>query len=171
MNKESNVALPSMMDKPEFAKAILALHTAAAKVQTSIQLIGTQALMHLQAHGDIGSVNRLFLGLPKGVRKTALVSWLLAHGALKVNTDIGTKATSPMVYDKDKATNAGAAWNDPWQDHMPEKAIDEVFDLSKALAMIVKKCEGKQIKVGGQLLSVEDAKAKIAALTAYSEVK
>lgn len=168
---DTNKALPAMMDKPEFAKAITGLHTAAAKVQTSIQLIGTQALMHLEAHGDIGSVNRLFLGLPKGVRKTALVSWLLAHGALKVNTDIGTKATSPMVYDKDKKTNAEAAWNDPWQDHMPEKAIDEVFDLSKALAVILAKCKDKQIKVGGVLLSPEDAKAKIEALTAYSAVK
>lgn len=121
-------------------------------VQRMIGECGLQALMHLDKHGDIGPCNRLQVGLPKGVRRTALASWLLAHGSLKVNTDPGTRKTAPLAYDKSKKTDALAAMADPWFEHLPEKPLDEVFDLQRAIHMILQRAKGKPVTVHGKVL-------------------
>jgi hypothetical protein len=98
----------------------------------------------------VGFVNRLYLGVSKGVRKAALTSWLLAHGSIVANTE-GNKKEKPFNFTKDKVTNVAAALADPWFAHKPDSNPDEVFDLQKAIAAIIKKAEGKEL-VNGQLL-------------------
>ena len=123
----------------ELNKAIASIKTHGAKLDKMIQTTGVEVLEHFAMYKDNGVVNRLFLALPNGARKNALASWLLAYGALKPNTEKATKAEQPFVYDREKQTDPVAAAADMWYDHKPEKAVDEVFDLQKAVRAILSK--------------------------------
>lgn len=138
-------------DKTELVKLIDSIQRAGKKLDADIQRAGVSALSHLKAHGDIGFVNRLYLALAKGHRKAALVSWFLSHGALLANT-MEDKATKPFVYTKDKETNVEAAQADPWFDHKPDPAPDQVYDLAVALEKVLKACKGKEL-VHGELVT------------------
>ena len=135
-----------MKSLAEINKAIASIKTAGAKLDKMIQETGVAVLEHFAEHKDTGVVNRLYLALPKGARSTAMASWLLAYGALEPNTDKATKAEQPFRYAKDKITNAQFASLDMWYDHKPEKAVDEVFDLQKAVRSILAKA-GKAPKL------------------------
>jgi len=136
-------------------KKIDTLNDKAKAIQSEYQAVGVECLQHLSDHGDIGPVNRLYVGMPKGTRKTAMASWLMAHGALKVNTDKGTKETSPMAFDKNKKTDPEAAKADPWQDHAPERDIADTFDLQVALKSLLNRAQGKHLLIGGKAADEE----------------
>lgn len=138
-------------DKAELVKLIESIASRGKKLDADIQLAGLSCLDHLAKHGDIGQINRLYVALAKGARKAALSSWLLTHGSVVANTE-KDKADKPFIYTKDKATSVQAASQDPWYDHKPDAAPDEVFDLQKALEQIVKKAAGKEL-VHGELLT------------------
>lgn len=110
-----------------------------AALDKLIQETGVGVLTHYAQHTDAAVVNRLFLALSAGSRKTALASWLLAYGALQVNQDASTKKERPFVADKTKVTDVEGATEDMWYNHKPEKAIDETFDLQKAVRAILAK--------------------------------
>lgn len=122
----------------ELNKAIASIKAQGAKLDKRIQTTAVEVLEHFAVHKDNGVVNRLFLALPNGARRNALASWLLAYGALKPNTG-PNKADQPFVYDREKKTDPARAAADMWYDHKPEKAVDEVFDLQKAVRAILKK--------------------------------
>lgn len=138
-------------DKAELVKLIDSIKGRGAKLDSDIQLAGLSCLDHLAKHGDIGQVNRLYLALGKGARKAALSSWLLTHGSLTANVE-KDKADKPFIFTKDKATSVQAASQDPWYDHKPDAAPDEVLDLQKALEALIKKAAGKEL-VHGELLT------------------
>lgn len=123
----------------ELNKSIDAIKRSGQKLDALIQTTAVEVLEHFAQHKDTGVVNRLYLAMPKGARSSALASWLLAYGALVPNTDGTTKKEQPFRYSADKATKPEAAAADMWYDHKPEKAVDEVFDLQKAVRMILKK--------------------------------
>ena len=123
----------------ELNKAIASIKRHGAKLDQMIQTTGVDVLTHFAEHKDNGVVNRLFLALPNGARRNALASWLLAYGALKPNTDKSTKAEQPFVYDREKKTDPIAAAGDMWYNHKPERPVDEVFDLQKAVRSILNK--------------------------------
>lgn len=139
-----------VQDKDELNKLILSITAAGKKLDANIQLAGVSALHHLKAHGDIGFINRLYLAMPKGSRKTALASWYLAHGSLIPTTGEG-KDQKPFSYTKDKETNVEAAMQDPWFSHKPDQNPDEAFDLQKAVHAIIKKASGKTLEHGDLL--------------------
>lgn len=120
-------------------KAIATIASTGAKLDKLIQDTGVSVLEHYAEHKDTGLVNRLFLALPKGARKTALASWLLAHCAVVPNEDPKTKKEQPFLYAKDKTTDPVAAAQDPWYDHKPDKPVDEAFDLQKAVRAMLGK--------------------------------
>lgn len=149
--------LPALLAKAQLTKLVDSCIEAAKTVQGLIGDAGLQALLHLEKHGDIGMCNRLYVGLPKGVRKAALGSWMLAHGALKPNTDAGTKRNMPLVYDTTKVTNPAAAMADAWYEHLPEKEVSDIFDLQKAIAGLLMKAAGKNVTIGGKVLNPAEA--------------
>lgn len=133
-------------------KAILAITKAGKALDNNIQIAATSALWHLSKHGDVGFVNRLYLGVSKGVRKAALTSWMLAHGSLVANTE-QSKTEKPFNYTKDKTTNVEAAMADPWFNHKPDAAPDEVYDLQKAINVIIAKASKAKQLVHGELVA------------------
>lgn len=151
------VVLPTMLAIADLNKAIDTVCSDASSIQTRIGDVGIQALMHLAKSGDIGPANRLMVGLPKGMRRNALGSWLLTHGAFAVNADAGTKKTAPLKFAKDKKTNVEAAMGDPWFSHQPEKPLDTVFDLQRAIHVLLARAKGKDIVIHGK--TVEKATA------------
>ena len=116
-----------------------------SELDARIQNAGLGCLEHLLAHGDVGPVNRLYLALSKGARKTAMTSWLLSYGSLSANADGKSKKEKPFNYDGTKKTNVAAAIEDPWFDHKPDVAPDVVFDLQKMMQMVLAKASGKQM--------------------------
>lgn len=128
---------------------IKAIATAGKALDKRIQKAAVDVLEHFAEHKDTGLVNRLYLALSKGARKTAMASWLMAYAAVVANTDPKTKAEQPFVYSKDKATDPLAAAVDMWYDHKPDAAPDEVFDLQKAVkALLAKAAKATTLKNG-----------------------
>lgn len=123
----------------EINKAIDTIARSGAKLDALIQETGVDVLTHFAEHKDTGVVNRFFLAMPKGARKTAMVSWLLAYCAVSANADKANKATSPFIYDREKHTNPAAAAEDMWFNHKPDNAPDQVFDLQKAVRALLAK--------------------------------
>ena len=123
----------------EINKAIASIATKGKALDALIQETGVDVVVHFAQHKDTGLVNRLYLALPSGSRKTAMASWLLAYVAVSANTDKDTKATSPFKYDSTKATKPEAAAEDMWFNHKPDKPVDMVFDLQQAVRSILSK--------------------------------
>lgn len=153
----NGVALPALLGKAQLVKLVDSCIEAAKTVQGLIGDAGLQALMHLEKYGDVGMCNRLYVGLPKGVRKAALGSWMLAHGALRPNLDAGTKRTMPLMFDKSKVTNPAAAMAGAWFEHLPEKDVSDVFDLQKAISGLLAKAAGKSITLHGKIMDPAEA--------------
>lgn len=128
-----------MKTMQELDKAIKSIASTGAKLDQLIQTTGVGVLEHFAEHKDTGLVNRLYQALPNGARKTAFASWLLAYCAVSVNMDAATKKDKPFVYAKDKATDPVGAAQDMWYNHKPEKPLDEVFDVQKAVRALLAK--------------------------------
>lgn len=155
------IPMPKLItDVKDLGKFIDGIAARGKRLDADIQIAGLSALSHLDKHGDIGMVNRLYVALAKGARKAAMTSWLLAYGSLSANTG-KDKAEKPFTYSKDKDTSVEAASQDPWFDHKPDAAPDEVFDLAKALESVIKKAKGKQLVHGELLTGVQGLLAMI----------
>lgn len=133
----------------ELTKRIDGLNSAASKMGEDYQEVGLLCLGHLLAHGDVGPVNRLILGMPKSTRRLAMATWMVTHGALIPNTDQGTRDTMPLKYSKDKKTNIEAATAEKWYESAPERAISDIFDLQVAVKALLNRAKGKKLQIGG----------------------
>lgn len=154
--------LMQFKDVAELNKAIDTFAKAGKKWADQGHQLACGTLDHLvKSHGDIGPVNRLYLAMPAGSKSSALVSWFLAYGALVANEDKDTKKEKPFVFAKDKATDVAGGRADPWYNHKPEPAPDDVFDVQKALAAILSKAKRVTAKggtiTGGDLLKEIEA--------------
>lgn len=159
-------AITVITDLTALGKLIDGIKARGAKLDRDIHQAGVSALAHLKDHGDVGYCNRLFLALPKGARKAAMTSWLLAYGSLVAN-DKQDKATKPFVFAKDKETRVEAAIADPWFDHKPDPDPNQVFDLQVMLQAVLKKAQDKA-NAGKQVAHIE-LLAQVAALLAVPE--
>jgi hypothetical protein len=144
--------LKLISDVKELDKAITAWGQRGTKWATEGHMLAMSALTLTSKHNDVGPINRLYKAMPKGTKSSAMVSWLLAYGAVIANDDAATKADMPFKYTKDKAFKLDDAAKDPWFNHKPEPKADEVFDLAKAVEAVIKRAQGKQL-VHGELLT------------------
>ncbi len=111
-------------------KEIKSIATAGAKLDKMIQNTAVGVAEHFAAHKDTGLVNRLFLAMPKGSRRTALADWLLKFVAVSVSMDASSKKEQPFIYDKSKTTDPVAGAETMWYDLKAEKSLEEVFDVA-----------------------------------------
>ncbi len=126
------------MNLKDIEANIVKIAKTGAALDALIQATGVGVLVHFAEHHDAAIVNRLYLALPAGSRKTAFASWLLAYGAVMVNNG-ENKKERPFLWDKEKETKPEAAAEDMWYNHKPEKPLDEVFDLQKAVRSLLAK--------------------------------
>ena len=125
------------MTKAEIEKAITSVANRGKKLDADIQLAGLNILAHVDAHGEVSLVNKLYHALPKGSRRNALVEWFLMFGKVAVNPDKATAKEFPLVFRKDGKTDTNAAMATPWYDCRPEPSVQEAFDFSKNLASLI----------------------------------
>lgn len=147
-------------------KAIESIQNRGKKLDADIQAAAFSVVCHVAEHGDITLANKLYLAMPKGSRRAALSGYLLAYGKLQANTDSATKAESPFLYNRAKVWSADVeaeAQSTQWYDcAAPEKAPDQVFDLTKRLESLLKAVATAQAK--GQTIQGLDKLDAIKAL-------
>lgn len=135
------------MDTGAMDKAIKSIAQRGAKLDKDIQEVAMSAINHAEKHQDPCYINRLYLALAKGARKSALTEWFLTFGRVVANADGKTKAEKPFLYDKAKVTDLLGAAAKPWYECKKEPDPDEVFDVQKAFAALLKKLDNaKQVK-------------------------
>ena len=157
---------PAMWAAKVFKDTSVSLIKEMGTMQDRVTEWAVQALMHLEAHKDVATLNKFIVAMPKGFRRNAMASWFLAYGCVKVNQDKGTARLSPLSYDKMKECKVEAGMADPWFEHLPEKAIDEVFDLQRAIHMLLQRAKGKPILVHGKPLDTQVANDMLKAMGA-----
>lgn len=145
------VAIPAtsyktiIMDKTQIEKNIESIRKAGLKLDKLIQETGLATLAHIDAHGDVRLMNRLYLALPRGARKAAFSSWALAFGKVVANTG-DNKKENPFAYAKDRVSDLAQAAVKPWYDFKPDPEPDQLFDVVKAINSIIARA-GKADKV------------------------
>lgn len=129
----------------EINKQLAFIRKAGDKLDAFIQTTAVDVLTHYAEYKDVGLVNRLYLSLANGARKSAMTSWILAYAAVVANTDSKTAKERPFVCAKDaagnwlKETKPEAAAQDKWHSHKPDPTPADVFDLQKAVRALLKK--------------------------------
>lgn len=119
-------------------KEIDSIKKAGAKLDARIHVAGVSAIAHVAEHGDIGPINRLYLALPKGARKSAMAAWLMKFAPVVPN-DAANAKDAPWAFKRGKDANVAQAIETPWYDFKPEPEVVEMFDLTKGLAAFLKR--------------------------------
>lgn len=122
----------------EINAAIALITKSGMKFDNLVQETAVAVVAHFAEHKDTGVVNRLYRAMPKGSRSTALASWMLKFMAIAVNTG-DTKADQPFVFAKGRETDVAGAATEMWYNHKPEKPLEEVFDIQKAVRGLLAK--------------------------------
>ena len=140
------------MDKAAIEKAIVVIAKAGKKLDEDIQAAAVGCINHIETCGDVRLFNRLYLAMPKGSRKNALTQWALTFG--KVEANLGdNKKEQPFIYAKDKTTDLAGGIENPWYDFAPDKAPDEMFDVRKALTVLLNRAGKAQNVTDDNLLT------------------
>ena len=140
-------------------KAIDSIKRRGEKLDADIQLTGLSILSHIDQHGDVTLLCRLFGAMPKGARRNALAEWAFAFGKVRPNLDSTSSKEVPFLFDKTASTSLEGAIAKPWYEFKPEKAIDEEFDFAGQLERLLAKAtkaqaSGKQVKGAEKLGSI-----------------
>jgi len=131
-------------DASKIGELIDSIQKAGAKLDRMIWQGAVSAIAHLDQHGDVTLVNRLYTAMPKGSRALALAEYLLAFAKVRANDDPKNKKATPFLYAKDKDTKLEKALTTPWYDFRKEKSPDEVFDFGAMLAKLIERAEAAQ---------------------------
>lgn len=121
-------------------KKIAALKKANGKVRDDIQALGLVCLAHIEAHGDVTPLNKLYDALIK-TQHQAFAEWAFSFGKVSKNTNAKTKEAMPLAYDKSKKTDIEGATAKPWFDFADDKAkaTAKAFDFQQAVMSLLKK--------------------------------
>lgn len=111
-----------------------------ATVRDDIQALGLVCLQHVELHGDVTPLNRLYNVLIK-TQHQAFAEWAFSFGKVSKNLDKKTKEALPLAYDKSKKTDIEAATAKPWFDFADDKAkaTAKAFDFQAAMMSLIKK--------------------------------
>lgn len=127
------------MSAAQMDKEFPLIAAAGKKLDERIQLAAQSAINHFVQHKDTVYINRLYLSLSAGVRRSALTVYLLAFAGVKANEDKDTKKDKPFLSDHTKKADLEEACRVKWYDCKKEPEPDEVFDAGKAFQMFMRK--------------------------------
>lgn len=143
MTKAINLAAkPLITEAKEFNAACDSIRKAGAKLDAQIQHAALSAISHCAQHKDPVFINRLFISLHQGARKSALTGWLIEYGMCSANVG-DNKKEMPFKYDGEKTLNMAEAAQNPWYTFKLDPEPDMVFDVQAALRQLLKKAQGK----------------------------
>lgn len=130
------------MSAAQMDKEFPLIAAAGKKLDERIQQAAQSAINHFVQHKDTVYINRLYLSLSAGVRRSALTVYLLAFAGVKANEDKDSKKEKPFLSDYTKKADLEEACRVKWYDCKKEPEPDEVFDAGKMFAMFMKKLNG-----------------------------
>lgn len=139
-----------LTDAGKLSALITAIGKAGAKLDKDIQQALAGVAFQAIQHGNTDPLNRLFSGLTKGTRRTAIANWILQYCPVTQNTNKESKEATPYVLDKATAADwretEGAealceiALADTWTEYSPEPdPVTAAFDIRKQLSTLLKK--------------------------------
>lgn len=140
------------LNASQMDKAIKSISTRGAKLAADIQVAALSAINHLAEHGDPIYINRLYLAMPAGTRKSSLGQWFVAYGAVAVNEDKATKATMPFVKVKGAKVDLIGGTECQWHEAGKPESLADVFDIKKALAHVLARASKDGVKVNDPAL-------------------
>lgn len=144
--------------------AIKSIAQRGATLQQDIQDTGLDVLAHIDQHGEVSLLNKLFLALPVGQRRDSFVVWATSFGKCSINSHKETRETRPFIFSKIAETDLEGAAQMKWYE--AKRAADplDVFDVSKALAGILKKVSKAQ-QEGRKITGLDSMQAQIDLIT------
>lgn len=164
-------------DATKLAAHIAKVHKDASSVESAIQVALASAVFFAVKDGNTEPITTLFTGMPKGIRRAAMQSWLLDHAPVVLNSDRDAAKAQPFKFSADvlktiladhgdatrpdaAEAHAAKALTVSWVDYKPEQLIPETLDIKALLMSWVKQVEGKQakgskVKDGGLLTQVK----------------
>ena len=129
-------------DAKAFKAACASISKRGAKLDADIQHAALSAANAMLLNKNPMYVNMLYLALHSGARKSVMTEWLLKYAGVMANEE-KNKKEMPFKYDPERTVNLAAGAAQPWFDCKPDQDPDEVFDIAKAVAAIIKKAQGK----------------------------
>jgi hypothetical protein len=142
------VNLMKLLTKAELPKAIESIQKRGKVLDNDIHVAACSCIAIKGEQGDTMFINRLYLALSAGTRKQALTSWLLTYGGVIANdgSTATAKTEQPFLHTKDKPVRLEEGKADPWYDHKPDPAPDQVFDVMALVQAVLKKAKTAQGK-------------------------
>lgn len=154
----------------------------AASLASGIQLALASAAFHAIAHGNVNPINAIFAAAGKGVRRSAMNAWLLAHAPVALQTDKDKAKEAPYVFVRDRVAEL-AETDKPtleqaeaygakvlsvdWTSFKEPPLVPESFDVLAMLQRVVK--QSKDLQAKGSKPKHGDLIAKLEALTVREE--
>ena len=146
----------------DLSKAIESIGRRGQKLDNDIQDAALSCLWHLDKHGDITLLERLWASMPKGARRNALADWAAKFGKLTLNMDKASNKEHPFLYDKKGNTDLAGAAETKWFDCKPEKGIEEEFDFEAKVHSLLRhlaQAQNKGLKIKGAEMAEKIAAA------------
>lgn len=112
-------------------KEIDGIKNAAAKLDTRIHVAALSVASHAHEHGDVTLAQKLVEALGKGMRRNALLAWLVKFGPFAPSED-----GKSVVHAKGTEFDLESAKAQPWYDFKQEPAF-RPFDLDAMLEKLV----------------------------------
>lgn len=142
-------------DTQTINKEIGAIKAAGLKLDERIQACAMDVLEHLELHGDVTLLNRLYCALPRGARHTAFAAWTMSFAKVTANTDKATTKEMPFRYNKAGKNDLEGAAANPWYNFKPSPTVADMFDFKAQLASLLKKAGNAGVIVGASAEQIE----------------
>lgn len=135
---------------------IVAIGKMGKTLDLRVQHCAVAALQHMVEHKDHTLLVNLYDVLPKGMRRSAMASWIMQFSQLTANMDGATKAVKPFILDKAKTADVEGAATTMWYDcGKPEQTPDQLLDVNKTVMSLLKKV--KEAREAGRPVKGLDA--------------
>ena len=106
-----------IIEASALTKHIAKIHGDSAKLATGIQIALTSGVYFAVKDGNIEPLTTLFTGMHKGVRRAAMLAWLVDHAPVVIN-DKDTDKTAPFKFSRERLNKL-----------VPETITPEVADM------------------------------------------
>jgi hypothetical protein len=169
-----------------FTAALAAVTKSAAKLNTEIQMLLSSAVYFAVKDGNVTPLNELLPAVGKGVRKTAIAQWVLAHAPVVMNDDAKTMKEQPFKFSRDKLEKllgldagvkpdaeqaevyAQTTFESNWTEHKEPPLVPLKWSVAEAIKQVLKTAKGYQ----GKTTKIEhaDLLAQLEAMVKQPEV-